>query len=287
MCERAGVDAVWLRDDGGAEPPGLDLWTALAVAAEATVRARVGMTIDVRATSPATLANRLGALDGRLRDRLELGVSPGWLRREQRRFGFTFPDYVSRLGAVEEGVGALRARLAPISIAAIHPGFVALAARLADDVVVPAMPAAETGAALTEVQQACERTGRAVGSLGIGLEAPVSLGRTSAEAQARADGDPGFRAIGDPADVGIFGRLEQCQDRVIELAHAGVTDLRCVLPSSGDVQDVIAQLTAMVVGSTRVLTPSSPRSKAPPPPPGWGGRPSTDTGHPTAGASDS
>ena len=58
------------------------------------------------------------------------------------------------------------------------------------------------------------------------------------------------------------------------LAHltAGVTDLRCIVPNTADVHDVIAQLTAMVVGTVSVLTPSSARSRAPDPPEGWGGR---------------
>ncbi len=72
---------------------------------------------------------------------------------------------------------------------------------------------------------------------------PVSIGRTTAEANARAEADPAFRDVGDPRDVGVFGTLEQCQERVIELAHAGVSDLRCVVPNAPDMPDVLAQLT--------------------------------------------
>jgi hypothetical protein len=71
----------------------------------------------------------------------------------------------------------------------------------------------------------------------------------------------------------VFGTLEQCHERVIALAHAGVTDLRCVLPNAADVHDVIAQVTAMSIGTVDQLAPGSPRSPAPPPPEGWGGRP--------------
>ena len=42
---------------------------------------------------------------------------------------------------------------------------------------------------------------------------------------------------------------------MIALAHAGITDLRCVLPNAPDVHDVIAQLTAIAVGTTDVLRP--------------------------------
>ena len=85
--------------------------------------------------------------------------------------------------------------------------------------------------------------------------------------------DRDWRTAFIPAsDIGIFGTLEQCQERVQELAHAGVTDLRCVVPNSADVHDVIAQLTAIAVGTVDVFVPGAPRSKAPEPPPSWGGR---------------
>ena len=45
-----------------------------------------------------------------------------------------------------------------------------------------------------------------------------------------------------------------------------------MLPDSPDLHDVIAQLTAITVGTTDVLRPGSLRSPAPPPPEGWGGR---------------
>ena len=62
------------------------------------------------------------------------------------------------------------------------------------------------------------------------------------------------------------------KERVIELSHAGITDLHCILPNVPDIHDVIAQLTSMVVGNPQSLTPGSPRSKSPDPPDSWGGR---------------
>ena len=38
---------------------------------------------------------------------------------------------------------------------------------------------------------------------------------------------------------------------MIALAHAGITDLRCIVPATLDVHDVIAQLTAITVGHDR------------------------------------
>ncbi len=73
--------------------------------------------------------------------------------------------------------------------------------------------------------------------------------------------------------MGLFGTLEECQDRVIALAHAGISDLRCILPATPDVHDVIAQLTAVTIGTIEVLVPGlvaiAGAAAA-----GWMGRPS-------------
>jgi hypothetical protein len=61
-------------------------------------------------------------------------------------------------------------------------------------------------------------------------------------------------------------------DRVIELAQAGATELRCLLPNAIDVHDVIAQLTAVTIGSADELVPGAPRTRVREPPTGWGGR---------------
>jgi hypothetical protein len=103
------------------------------------------------------------------------------------------------------------------------------------------------------------------------VEVPISVGRTAAEAHARADSDDLFALVGHPAQVGLFGTLEQCQAGAARLAHAGATELICYPPHSGDLTDVLAQLRAIAVGAS-VLRPGEPPSSPPPPPNGWGGR---------------
>jgi hypothetical protein len=100
---------------------------------------------------------------------------------------------------------------------------------------------------------------------------PVSIGRTPAEAEARATIDPGLSAFGDPRTDGLYGTLETCQARVVELAHAGIVELRCALPDVADVHDVVAQLTAVVIGDAGTHRPGAPRS-ADPEPPSWATR---------------
>ena len=102
-------------------------------------------------------------------------------------------------------------------------------------------------------------------------EVTVSVGRTAAEARARADADELFKLAGHPAQQGLFGTLEECQATAARLGHAGVAELVCYLPLASDLPDVLAQLRSIAIGAG-VLRPGEPPSAAPPPPPGWGGR---------------
>jgi hypothetical protein len=102
-------------------------------------------------------------------------------------------------------------------------------------------------------------------------EVTVSVGRTDAEARARADADELFALAGHPAEQGLFGTLEECQATAAGLAQAGATELVCYLPLASDLPDVLAQLRSIAIGAG-VLRPGEPPSAPPPPPEGWGGR---------------
>jgi hypothetical protein len=102
-------------------------------------------------------------------------------------------------------------------------------------------------------------------------EVTVSVGRTDAEARARADADELFTLAGHPAEQGLFGTLEECQATAAGLAQAGATELVCYLPLAADLPDVLAQLRSIAIGAG-VLRPGEPPSAPPPPPDGWGGR---------------
>jgi alkanesulfonate monooxygenase SsuD/methylene tetrahydromethanopterin reductase-like flavin-dependent oxidoreductase (luciferase family) len=301
MCDGAGIDALWVRDHlaAGDGEPRLEAWTALTLVGMVASRPRIGALLNVAFRPPGTLAAMAGTLDAAVGGRLELGLSPGWIERETLSFGFDFPAPEVRARRLERyatilrellsgqalsvggsedaapaelGVASPQAGGPSLSVEAISPQQMDVAVSVADDVLIPAAAVKDVTEAVGQVRRACERGERDPGTLGIALEAPVSIGRTVAEAQARAESEALFETVGPPSQVGVFGTLEQCQERVIELAHAGVTDLRCVLPNTPDVHDVIAQLTAMVIGSVDVLSPGTPKSKSPDPPPTWGGR---------------
>jgi hypothetical protein len=253
MCDRAGIGAVWLDDSAPTGAPPADPLTRLRALVPLVARARLGVVLAGR-DDPA-------ALEELPAGRLELTLS-GEARAQAERL-------LERLGA-----GRPRPTLA-VEVddpERLDTERLAWLAGVADDVLVVAGDVDRVAERVGALREAFGRVGRDPGSLGMAVRLPVSIGRTVAEAAARWDAEPAFAALGPPARAGVFGALEHCHERVIALAHAGVTDLRCVLPGAPDIHDVIAQATAMTVGTVAQLAPGAPRSPAPPPPEGWGGR---------------
>jgi alkanesulfonate monooxygenase SsuD/methylene tetrahydromethanopterin reductase-like flavin-dependent oxidoreductase (luciferase family) len=250
MCDRAGFGAIWMDDSA---PPGSSPALAgLRELAPLVARARLG----------AILAggDPLPALDGLPVDRLELTLlGEDRPQTERLRAGLGDGPRPTLAVAVGDPERLDRERLAWL-------------AGVADDVLVAAADVDRVAEQARALREAFALAGRDPASLGVAVRLPVSIGRTVAEAAARWDAEPAFATLGPPARAGVFGTLEQCHERVIALAHAGVTDLRCVLPNAPDVHDVIAQATAMTVGTVAQLAPGAPRSAPPPPPEGWGGR---------------
>jgi hypothetical protein len=267
MCDRAGIGAIWMDDSappqpsppdpppsGGRHVGPPDPLAGLRELVPVVVRAALGVILDGRRPLPA--------LDGLPAERLEL----------------TFTGQDGR-AAVDELLAVL-ARTPPRPTVAVEVGDperldrerLAWLAGVTDDVLVAAADVDRVAEQARALRAALGLAGRDPDSLGVAVRLPLSIGRTVAEATARWDAEPAFAALGPPTQAGVFGTLEHCHERVIALAHAGVTDLRCVLPNAPDVHDVIAQATAMTVGTLAKLSPGAPRSEPPPPPEGWGGR---------------
>jgi alkanesulfonate monooxygenase SsuD/methylene tetrahydromethanopterin reductase-like flavin-dependent oxidoreductase (luciferase family) len=288
MCDRAGIGAVWGDDSAqpGQPPPRLEALTALAALAPATARVRLGaMLLAARRPAPllAAMAGTLAALTGGRVEVSVLGVPDAWLRSYTDEFleALEQPEGSGEpQGGAPVGRDGLTVGVEVGDPERLDPGQVAWLAGVADDLLLTAADVERVAECARQVRAACELAGREPGTLGIAARLPVSVGRTVAEARARWDAEPAFAALGPPERAGVFGTLEQCHERVISLAHAGVTDLRCVLPNAADVHDVIAQVTAMSIGTVDKLAPGAPRSPAPPPPEGWGGRPRFPSGVP-------
>jgi hypothetical protein len=253
MCDRAGIGAVWT-----------DGWAMLDRLAAATGRVRLGVVLAGAGPVPS--------LPDALAGRLELTLP-----------GATAADLAALRGGAGGGARPVVAVELAGTGATAGPGSWPAAA---DDVLLAAGTVEELALRANAALAAARAAGRDPATLGVAARLPVSVGRTTAEARARWEAEPAFAGLGPPDRAGIFGTLEQCHERVIALAHAGVTDLRCLLPNTLDVHDVIAQLTAMTVGTVATLAPGAPRSPAPPPPPGWGGRPRFPSGSAAPPAAD-
>lgn len=263
LADRAGIGAVWLGHRRPAGHPVEDLWRLAGEIGPALRSARLGVLLHPEeAADVDSVATQIESLAGSEHSP-EIGVS--WPEDSDIRVAATLQALRSRFGS--------RTTASPrLSGMAAATAAIGELIDVADDIILP-HTALDLETATDEARAEAAEHGRDPSTLGVAALVPVSVGRTQAEATARIHMDPDFRRFGDPAIDGIFGTLEECQDRVIALAHAGVTDLRCILPSTPDVIDVIAQLTALTIGTTDVLVPGSLRSPAPAPPEGWGGRP--------------
>ena len=181
-----------------------------------------------------------------------------------------FPQpWPGRLAELRDALGARlalspAASAGPCPDAGERPDAGQPVAASAPAVFVPVRPDRELDAAVSKAAAAA--AGRPVL-----VEVAVSVGRTSAEASARADGEELFALTGHPRAQGLFGTLEECQAAASRLLHAGATELVCYLPRSHDLPDVLAQLRAISIGAG-ALRPGEPPSDPPPPPRGWGGR---------------
>ena len=286
ICDHAGIDAVWVSDRLGqlAGETGVEMSAAIALAGQATQSAFIGGTFTLGDEQLAAALTRLATNLGRrlaLGLRLPSGDAPSGDPAAALQHLIATCEH--RLARLTAGASAPLRLLPPLTLELNEEQprlSAALCTRFADNALIVAGPRGAPAVARADprspqewrtlLDAACIAGGRDPATLGLAAELPVSIGRTESEARARADVEPLFRETGPPREVGIFGTLEECQDRVIRLAHAGVTDLRCRLPNTPDAHDVIAQVTGMVVGRLDRLTPGAERSK-PPDPPDWAG----------------
>jgi hypothetical protein len=257
FVDRLGLAGAWLRQPGWPlHVPVMSEADAAGLLAELAggERVRAGLILDVGTADAGWLAHLAAASapwhgDGGQAPRLGIALSgePADVRRWQ--------------SLIEQQPGLASGELA-LPLAAFPPPACGQVANPA--VFIPCFPGRDLAA---EVSAA---VGAARGGPVL-AEVTVSVGRTLAEARARAEADELFSLIGHPAQQGLFGTLEECQAAASRLAHAGVTELVCYLPLASDLHDVLAQLRSIAIGAS-ALRPGDPASTAPPPPAGWGGR---------------
>ena len=254
LVARLGLAGVWLRQPwpgpGPAEPGSPA--ALLPQLTEDAGRCPAGLVLDTDAAGvePAQILAALAGPADSPGPRLALAGSAAGLARSRALLGARPVPVISQLGwpGPDRG-GAAWAGLPGAEVGALF---------------VPFAPGRDLGGAVAAAAAGA-------GTRPVWAEVAVSVGRTTAEAQARADREELFSVVGHPADGGLFGTLEECQASAARLAHAGATELICYLPQCSDLPDVLAQLRAIAIGA-QVLRPGEPPSGPPPPPVGWGGR---------------
>ena len=219
MCERAGIDAIWLADPAGGSTE-LD---ALAIAGQIATdlqHAHLGLMVDPEVRPASVLAAAVAGLARATGMPIEVAV---------QGHGPSIADYTQVLR--DELQAAMPLDRPRLSAVAVSVEGVRRLLQTVDDIVLPGWLHADLETAADAARAAAADAGRDPSSLGVAALVPVSIGRTGAEASARADLDPKFRQHGDPAEIGIFGTLEECQDRVIALRSC--RDQRPALPAAG------------------------------------------------------
>jgi F420-dependent oxidoreductase-like protein len=116
MDRETSFDSVWTFDHfvppgPGADPSGtcLEGWTALAAAAQATERLRVGCLVTgVTYRHPAVLAKMAATVDHISNGRLEFGLGAGWHEGEHQAYGIPFYTVKERQDRLEEAVQLIR-----------------------------------------------------------------------------------------------------------------------------------------------------------------------------------
>jgi hypothetical protein len=260
LIARLGLDGVWLRQPALTGPGPADPAALLARLRAEAAPARAGMIVDTDAAG-ASLADALARAEpeGAAAPRALRIALTGSLAGQVRWLGLIGdrPQLRAEI-ALPAAAGQARAAMPQEAPEAPEdPG-------VRGAVLVPFAAGRDLDQAITDA------AGLAAG-LPVLAEVAVSVGRTTAEARARADAEDLFAVVGQPALGGLFGTLEECQAGAARLAHAGATELVCYLPHAGDLADVLAQLRAIAVGAG-MLRPGEPPSPPPPPPVGWGGR---------------
>jgi probable F420-dependent oxidoreductase len=105
VAERHGYDVAFAADHLGAPAP----FTALATAAEATKRLRVGtLVLNVAFWNPHLLAREVATIDRLTEGRFELGLGAGHVRAEFDAAGVPWQSLPDRVRRVEEVIGKVR-----------------------------------------------------------------------------------------------------------------------------------------------------------------------------------
>jgi F420-dependent oxidoreductase-like protein len=219
-AEDGGYEGLYRSDHltglfGDAARPCVDTWASLGWLATATRRIRFGpLVCPMTFYHPAILARQAAAVSELSGGRLDLGLGAGWHEGEHRMFGLAFPPLRERMDRLECGARVVRAlwRGGPVTLEQPYypladaqttprpaPGTALIVggrgerrtlrvvAEHADEWNVTRLTPAEYPAKAAVLEAHCRAVGRDPRSIRRSLMVPIAVGRTLAEAHARAE----------------------------------------------------------------------------------------------------
>ena len=216
-AEDGGFDGLYRSDHltglfGHATRPSLETWASLAWLATATRRIRFGPIVcPMTFYQPALLAKQAAAVDQLGGGRLDLGIGAGWNEMEHRMFGIPFPALRERMDRLECGARAIRAVWRGTPITLDQPYYplaeaqsfpvpagarlivggrgerrtMRVAAELADEWNATRVTFDEYPRKLEVLDGHCRTVGRDRAAIRLSVMAPIVIGRTRAEVEAR------------------------------------------------------------------------------------------------------
>jgi F420-dependent oxidoreductase-like protein len=263
-CEEHGVETLFRSDhyiSMGNERANVahDAWTTLAALAARTTKLRLGTLVSPATfRPPSLLANAAATVDHVSAGRIELGLGGGWMEREHRAFGFSFPETSTRIAMFAEQLEIVhrlwtedevdfagehyrleRAPGLPKPVQRPHPpllvggsggrGTIEPAARFADEYNSPFVSPDGVARIRRKLVAACERHDRDPAMIRSSVMNGCIVGSTRAEAEERArrlyqraPRETDFETWRDGfAGSSLFGSVDEVIARLREYEAAG------------------------------------------------------------------
>ncbi len=268
LAEDVGLDSIWLADHllAPLAPDGdiYEAWTALSALAGSTDRVRLGaLVLAASFRNPGLMAKMAATLDHASSGRLNLGLGAGWFQAEYDAFGYRYPSPGERRRYLEEYLDAVTLLFSggpvdyegefislagayghplpvqeprpPIVVGAAGPMMLDLVGRKADVWNCPARLIPKVEEARERIDAAAD--GREVRTT---LQIPVAVGRDADEARLAAEvGSVHMAWMGDFAEIGVTGTIDEAEEQVEALRSRGVDGLIAVLPGTAKRADFI------------------------------------------------
>ena len=273
VAEALGFASVWLFDHFyTTSSPHLsnrmifECWMSTAALARDTSQIRIGQMVTCNSfRNPTLLAKMASTVDVLSHGRLDLGIGAGWYEQEYVAYGYPFPDVPTRLRQLRETVQILKAMWTeqetyfegkyyqvrgainqPQGVQKPHIPLIIggkgehvtlkLVARYGDACNFTHPTPEEMAHKFALIQQYCEETGRDPKEIRRTIYVIGLVGKTDAEAMAKAQSLPAKFSIHNLRIRGLLGSPATIGKRLREIEQCGVDEVIVDMPDSADVE---------------------------------------------------